>query len=207
MPCAGNSSQICGDSNRLSIFSIGNVTFQVKPVSPPVAGTYNYSGCWVDTGARVLQGPSQTTNDMTVEKCAAFCGAAGTNAFGVEYTSQCYCGDSFVPSSSLATATDCNMVCGGNSTELCGGPNRLNVYAINATMLTAGGSPSSTTSSSATSSATATATATSATATSTSTSLSCPGSDKTSYISNGTASYAIECFGRLPPISILYNLC
>ncbi len=27
-----------------------------------------------------------------------------------------------------ATASDCNMVCAGNSSEFCGGPNRLNVY-------------------------------------------------------------------------------
>lgn len=201
MACEGNSSQICGGPNRLSVFSIGNVTFDVKPVSPAIAGAYKYSGCYVDTGSRVLQGASQATNDMTVEKCAAFCGTAGSNAFGVEYTTQCYCGDTFVPSSSLATASDCDMACGGNSSELCGGPNRLNVYAINATMLTAGGSASSTTSST-TTSATSTATTTSTSATSTSSSLSCPGSDKTSFVSNGTALYAVECYSKLCPLSI-----
>lgn len=87
MNCPGNTTEICGDASRLSVFAIGNATIAVTPVSPAVAGQYTYQGCYTDNAARVLQGSSSTTNDMTVEKCAAFCGNAGTNAFGVEYTS------------------------------------------------------------------------------------------------------------------------
>jgi len=89
MSCPGNTTEICGDASRLSVFAVGNVTIAVAPVSPAVAGQYTYQGCYTDNAARVLQGLSSTTNDMTVEKCAAFCGSAGANAFGVEYTSRC----------------------------------------------------------------------------------------------------------------------
>jgi len=34
-----------------------------------------------------------------------------------------------------AAATDCNMVCQGNSSEFCGGPNRLNLYNYTGTDL------------------------------------------------------------------------
>jgi hypothetical protein len=91
MSCSSNSSQICGGPSRISVFSIGNVTIDTTPVSPPSTGNYTYQGCWTDTGARVLQGVQSSTNDMTVEKCGAFCAAAGTNAFGVEYANREYC--------------------------------------------------------------------------------------------------------------------
>lgn len=88
MACSSNSSQICGGPDRLSVFSTGNVTIDTTPTSPPSAGNYTYQGCWVDTAARVLQGAQSNTNDMTVEKCASFCAAAGANAFGVEYSTR-----------------------------------------------------------------------------------------------------------------------
>ena len=87
MSCPGNTTEICGDASRLSVFAVGNVTIAVTPVSPAVVGPYTYLGCFTDNAARVLQGFSSATSDMTVEKCAWFCGNVGTNAFGVEYTS------------------------------------------------------------------------------------------------------------------------
>ena len=38
------------------------------------------------------------------------------------------CGNYLAPGSSNATATDCNMACTGNSSEQCGGPNRLSLF-------------------------------------------------------------------------------
>ena len=38
-----------------------------------------------------------------------------------------------------AAASDCNMVCAGNSSEFCGGPNRLNVYNNTGTAPGSGG--------------------------------------------------------------------
>lgn len=90
MPCSSNASQICGGPDRLSVFSTGNVTIDTTPTSPSSAGNYTYQGCWVDNAARVLQGFQSNTNDMTVEQCASFCGAAGANAFGVEYSTREY---------------------------------------------------------------------------------------------------------------------
>ena len=38
------------------------------------------------------------------------------------------CGNTFSNGGAPTPAGDCSMVCSGNSSEICGGPNRLNVY-------------------------------------------------------------------------------
>lgn len=38
------------------------------------------------------------------------------------------CGSALNAASTKAKDTDCNMACNGNSSEICGGPNRLSVY-------------------------------------------------------------------------------
>ncbi|KAF8853197.1 hypothetical protein BDZ45DRAFT_748815 [Acephala macrosclerotiorum] len=72
---------------------------------------------------------------MTIELCAATC--IGSIYFGVEYASQCFCGNDIVTTGPpqyvglLATDGRCNMPCTGNSTEICGGAGGLNVYTYN----------------------------------------------------------------------------
>ncbi len=68
---------------------------------------------------------------MTLEACQAFCSAY--QYFGVEYSRECYCGDSFNTGSVGAPATDCSMTCMGAPFEYCGAGNRLSVYARNGT--------------------------------------------------------------------------
>lgn len=38
------------------------------------------------------------------------------------------CGNSGINANTVAAATDCNMPCAGNATEVCGGPNRISVF-------------------------------------------------------------------------------
>lgn len=41
---------------------------------------------------------------------------------------ECYCDSQIAPAATLATDGRCNMLCAGNSDELCGGPNGINIY-------------------------------------------------------------------------------
>ncbi len=41
---------------------------------------------------------------------------------------ECYWGNSIAPSSLAASSTECEMSCGGDIFEACGGPNRINIY-------------------------------------------------------------------------------
>lgn len=125
--CGGDSSQRCGAPDRLGIFETSG---EVVPVgSPATAGAYSYKSCWTDNGAqRSLVGAEQRSDDMTVEKCAAFCGEQNFGFFGVEYGHECFCGNDL--GGSAAPEEECSQLCGGSSTEFCGGPDRLNVYAL-----------------------------------------------------------------------------
>jgi hypothetical protein len=64
----------------------------------------------------------------TIETCTAACNTAGYSLAGMEYSVECWCGNSVGAGGALATASDCNMPCSGNNLEFCGGPNRLTVY-------------------------------------------------------------------------------
>jgi hypothetical protein len=69
---------------------------------------------------------------MTYQSCATFC--SGYLYFGIEYSSQCFCGDSYANPTSLAPPSDCSMTCSGDATAVCGGPNRLNIFKANGSL-------------------------------------------------------------------------
>ena len=49
------------------------------------------------------------------------------------------CGNSFANSGALAAAGDCTMLCNGDNSQICGGPNRLTTYNYTGTGLPGGG--------------------------------------------------------------------
>jgi hypothetical protein len=66
---------------------------------------------------------------MTVEVCVNTCAAGNFTVAGVEFGVQCFCGYEIINAGSIASNQgDCSQPCGGNSAELCGGGNRMNVY-------------------------------------------------------------------------------
>ncbi|KAL1297904.1 hypothetical protein AAFC00_006419 [Neodothiora populina] len=110
-------------------------TVSVTPTAPAivynnVGKEYDYLGCYNDTSsARALNSTmlyGTTQNNMTLEKCATFCGQY--SYFGVEYGQECYCGKTIGNGSYNSTLTQCTKSCPGNSTELCGGGNALQMY-------------------------------------------------------------------------------
>ncbi|KAK4539504.1 hypothetical protein LTR36_010902, partial [Oleoguttula mirabilis] len=110
------------------------------PTAPPTIGNYTYQGCFNDSrSARALRSTElygTNTNNMTLEKCATFC--SNYAYWGVEYGQECYCGPALTSNSQNQTGAinSCTLPCPGNSTELCGAGNRLNVYYYNATTAT-----------------------------------------------------------------------
>lgn len=86
-------------------------------------------------GGRTL--PNQVTvSGNTIEECTSACYSAGYILAGAEYSAECWCGSSIEAGGAPTSASDCNMVCTGNSSEYCGGPNRLNVYNYTGTLPT-----------------------------------------------------------------------
>lgn len=97
-----------------------------------VSKGFEYIGCGTDVAfqTRTLSGASTAGPNMTVEYCVDYCVGEGFSIAGVEYTDECYCGDS-VPSDRAPTAGlmgDCTMPCAGDSSENCGGAQLISLY-------------------------------------------------------------------------------
>ncbi|KAI4102702.1 MAG: hypothetical protein L6R37_004233 [Teloschistes peruensis] len=87
------------------------------------------SGQSSDASARVLTGKSTTSSTMNYKTCAGYC--SGYTYWGVEFGSQCYCGNSFMNPTSSVPASDCSTKCSGDTTQVCGAGNRMNLFKSN----------------------------------------------------------------------------
>ncbi|KAF7327564.1 Copper radical oxidase [Mycena kentingensis (nom. inval.)] len=146
MVCAGNSSEFCGGPNRLTLY---NYTGTDLPAPPPVGGggggnngggvtaiatglpePWAYVGCFVDGAhGRVLTTEIPDDPNMTMENCVATCSEKNFTIAGGEFSVQCFCGNALIQGAAPAPAADCNMPCGGNSTQACGAGDRLSIYS------------------------------------------------------------------------------
>ena len=69
--------------------------------------------------------------------CTTACKNSGYTLAGVEYAGECYCGNAIANNGPAPDGfTGCNMLCNGNSSEYCGGPNRLDMYTLGAVAAT-----------------------------------------------------------------------
>jgi len=162
-PCPGNPSEDCGAGNRLSLYSIGE-PLAYQPPAPQTSGlpaNWVYKGCLQDNipsnedpNEIVSTFPYMVWNNATgntPEACIAICQQFGFNAAGLEYGSECFCGDveniqvASAPSAStdpsqpqfytrsaipqIVPDSECNSVCTGAGQYLCGSGNLLSYYA------------------------------------------------------------------------------
>ncbi|KIO26833.1 hypothetical protein M407DRAFT_234097, partial [Tulasnella calospora MUT 4182] len=91
-------------------------------------------GCYTDQNSpRTLSGASySSTVTMTYDTCKAYCLGKGYNYAGVEYGSQCYCGNALnSPGKLAASQTSCNKACASDPSNYCGGTWTLTVFYYN----------------------------------------------------------------------------
>ena len=93
-----------------------------------------YLGCFRDGGdpnglrGRDLYGATIFDDpNMTIEKCINYCKSRGFRYAGVQYSKQCFCGNSY---GRYGRATNCNMRCSGNKSQICGGSWANTIYKI-----------------------------------------------------------------------------
>ena len=135
MNCPGNPAMKCGAGDRLSIVSIGEPG-TYKPPAPQTGGlngSWTYQGCLLDNinDKRTLYWENLFPGIMTPQMCLDRCHAFGYHAAGLEYGIECYCGDPANVETSGATfrpESECNVVCPGNASSICGGGSRLTTY-------------------------------------------------------------------------------
>lgn len=93
MACSGDSTQMCGAGNFLSIVSKGTPAIVLPPAPAPQVGNWTYQGCYADNVNQVRTFPQQIifSGNMTPAMCLDRCAAFGYMAAGLEYGDECYC--------------------------------------------------------------------------------------------------------------------
>jgi len=150
-PCAGSSTEICGGSNRLSMYEYinadGTVSTTTAPATSPtptpaavnLPSGWSYGGCYIDNAnGRILGTQEPDSDTMTIESCIATCSGLGYSIAGAEYSTQCFCGSEIINGGVLASSDSrCAMTCSGNTAEICGGPALMSIYATGAVQVAA----------------------------------------------------------------------
>ncbi|XP_051847444.1 WSC domain-containing protein 1 [Antechinus flavipes] len=90
----------------------------------------SYMGCFVDSVQdRTLKGAVfYDLRKMTVSNCQEACAERSYIYAGLQYGTECYCGNRLPKRSSKAE--ECNRECRGEKGSVCGGLNRLSIYHV-----------------------------------------------------------------------------
>ncbi|WVQ80219.1 hypothetical protein IAT38_002324 [Cryptococcus sp. DSM 104549] len=125
MPCAGDSTEICGGPNAINVF----INTDVEPASVVLpTGWYTYGVVGEGVGGRALTYTLWSSSSNTIESCAQGCADLGYTISGTEYSSECYCGNSFSNGGgTLLDSSAAFMACSGDLAQMCGGPSLLSV--------------------------------------------------------------------------------
>ncbi|KAH8903346.1 WSC-domain-containing protein [Coniochaeta sp. PMI_546] len=126
MACKGDVTEICGGSSTINIYGAASAAGTTPTESP-----YTFTGCFAEpAGARALPQLYASTK-MTIELCHLDCSLAGYSYAGLEYSTECWCGNS-IPDLAPLGPESCNAACAGDATETCGGSNALQLYTVTA---------------------------------------------------------------------------
>ncbi|XP_062608867.1 uncharacterized protein LOC134270643 [Saccostrea cucullata] len=117
MKCSGNKNQMCGGHYRMNIYR--NLNYNQEHLI--------HLGCYQDQPTRTLAGKKTKSKSMTIETCKNICTKENTKFYGVEFSSECFCG-SMLTTNILRPDRECNMKCNGNKQQTCGGIYRMNIY-------------------------------------------------------------------------------
>jgi WSC domain len=101
-----------------------NKIFQMNEGPAERKNTVSYLGCFRDGGSiwgkegRDLDGARWDESAMTNLRCINFCRSQSFAYAATQYSTACFCGNRY---GSKGRADNCNMPCGGKSSEMCGG--------------------------------------------------------------------------------------
>ena len=115
---------LCGGGGRINVYKS---TLSSGNEDIGKVGDFTFLHCGVDSATdRVLNGALFHSTDMTIEKCAEDC--ARYKYFGLEFGSECYCSNQYAGVEK--PIGDCYHRCAGDSSQVCGGADRISVYAV-----------------------------------------------------------------------------
>jgi len=95
-----------------------------------IPGKWSHVGCWSDNSSQPTL-TSMSFSDslqMMIGPCVNFCNDRSHLYAGLENGTNCHCGDLLTVNSKAEPSSDCNIKCGGDSKETCGGNERLDLW-------------------------------------------------------------------------------
>lgn len=121
-------SSITSVSSSITVISLTSTTSSVV-VTPTLRPEFKYVGCANEgSTGRALAKDAYANSTMTTEICQDYCTGKGYPLSGVEYSTECFCGNVLENGSTIGGSTACTMPCGGNANQLCGGLGALSIY-------------------------------------------------------------------------------
>ncbi|KAI9864385.1 MAG: hypothetical protein M1813_003305 [Trichoglossum hirsutum] len=101
-------------------FTCNAVAEQVGPLYPNGSAEYRYLGCYKENNpGRQLQNQIYGSQSNENGRCTQACFDAGYTFAGTQYHSECWCGNNLP--NLLTDKDNCNFVCAGNASQICGG--------------------------------------------------------------------------------------
>ncbi len=139
MRCSGDSRLVCGGTWANTLYKTASWRETPPMVAPPppppperssyVAPAATYLGCFRDTEPRDLNASNWEDGQMTPARCIRSCTERGAEYAGLQYGSQCFCGNSHGRYGRI-DASSCNMPCSGNTGLMCGGTWANSVFRL-----------------------------------------------------------------------------
>ncbi|KAF8500811.1 copper radical oxidase [Russula emetica] len=127
--------------DRISVYtSSSSVMARAVPTvqTTSLPGNWQYSQCLAEPNAtHVFPYQIIFLQNNSAQNCLTQCSTFGYPAAGMENGDECWCGDVADISNNggtTAAETDCNTTCSGDSSHLCGGAQRLQLYLWNGTL-------------------------------------------------------------------------
>ncbi|KDN67732.1 putative WSC domain-containing protein [Colletotrichum sublineola] len=110
----------------------GGTPSNAAPKAAPEVSGWTHLGCFKDSPIRTLDcDPSNYfAGSMSNEKCISHCASKGFRLAGTEYGKECWCGNAFQLAERIPQE-QCNEVCDGRPTDICGGNWAVTVYSAN----------------------------------------------------------------------------
>ena len=81
-----------------------------------------------DKNQRILSDYYEASDLMTVEMCLSICRARGLPYSGLEWQCECHCGHAPEEGFEWAWSDKCDDRCAGDSNQICGGSEAMNVW-------------------------------------------------------------------------------
>ncbi|CAN0230057.1 unnamed protein product [Ectocarpus sp. 12 AP-2014] len=117
MPCGGDADEICGGFYAMSVYE--NDVEDVEIDDP------SYLGCYSDPADSRVFVQEISSASMTAEVCSEAC--AGSAYYGTQFSTECWCGAEGADYDANGEGV-CDMPCGGDADEICGGFYAMSVY-------------------------------------------------------------------------------